>query len=294
MKIDDTYRRYFNLHDATFELVEHEDATVGIVYKVIVPDGKCYILKISKHTRHYTREKYFLSLLKDTSFAPRIIDYIEPKPDLYGALLIEYVPGRLLTLNDYAKKLVYEVGSILARIHCYKFLGFGDPSNSKDFIHEARLYLSQEFEEGFSECKDYLPALLLKRIRAYYESHSSFLRSVDDACLMHNDFRPGNILICDNGGISVIDWASSRAGLAQEDFYYIESGDWHFSSGLKKDFFAGYASVCSVPDYSHILPLLCLSKALNILGFTFKNDRWKDDLSKLYEAKYADIQKLLG
>lgn len=53
------YAQRLNLEEASFKLIEHEDAIVGTVYKVALPDGATYILKICLLPRHYARDMGF-------------------------------------------------------------------------------------------------------------------------------------------------------------------------------------------------------------------------------------------
>lgn len=59
------YKEKFNLPDATFNRIEHEDAIVGQVYKISQPDGKKYILKICSRQHDYLCEIYFLNYFSD-------------------------------------------------------------------------------------------------------------------------------------------------------------------------------------------------------------------------------------
>lgn len=53
------YKQRFNLINASFIPVQHEEAMVAIVYKVIFPKSGSYILKICPRAEDYWREVYF-------------------------------------------------------------------------------------------------------------------------------------------------------------------------------------------------------------------------------------------
>ena len=55
------------------------------------------------------------------------------------------------------------------------------------------------------------------------------------------------------------------------------------SSRAKTSFLAGYASIRPVPEYSAMMPLLRLNRALAIIGFTLKRGIWEGSGSKAYQ-----------
>jgi hypothetical protein len=57
------YQKRLHLQNATFSRIDHEDATVAIVYKITQSTGKELILKICERTNDYLREVYFLKHL---------------------------------------------------------------------------------------------------------------------------------------------------------------------------------------------------------------------------------------
>lgn len=92
----DFYQQQFNLKNAKFHKIEHEDAIVASVYKVTLSDGKQNILKICTRSNDYLCEKYFLQYFESKLPVPFIINLIEPAPDTSGAILMEYIQGNLL------------------------------------------------------------------------------------------------------------------------------------------------------------------------------------------------------
>ncbi len=81
----------------------------------------------------------------------------------------------------------------------------------------------------------------------------------------------------------IIDWASARAGFAQEDFVPMEHGEWLIDPKSRKAFVAGYASIRPVPDYEAMMPLLRLSKAIATVGFTVKHGTWNSSHARIYQ-----------
>ncbi|HXF28491.1 MAG TPA: phosphotransferase [Chlamydiales bacterium] len=125
---------------------------------------------------------------------------------------------------------------------------------------------------------------LLKQCRHYYDTHIDLLASADGPCMIHRDFRPGNVIVHEGKLAGIIDWASGRAGFAEEDFCPLEHGEWPIHPTCKKSFLAGYASIRPVPDYSTIMPLLRLSRAFATIGFTVKRGTWKSSHARVYQS----------
>ncbi len=132
-KLITLYQKHLHLQSATFSRINHEDAMVAIVYKVEKPSGAQLILKISARPNDFLRELYFLKHLAGKLPVPRIIQVVQPEPDLHGAILMECLPGTLLKITDLTDALAYEMGSLLARIHLNRVTGYGDPIKLNDF-----------------------------------------------------------------------------------------------------------------------------------------------------------------
>jgi hypothetical protein len=73
------YKERFHLKNATFSLVDHDDAMVAIVYNIMQPTGEKLILKICDRTNNYLREVYFLKHFANILPVPRIIQLIQPE-----------------------------------------------------------------------------------------------------------------------------------------------------------------------------------------------------------------------
>jgi hypothetical protein len=92
----DYYKEQFELENATFSKIEHLEAIIATVYKISMPNGKEYVLKICTRDVHYYCEVYFLTYFANTIPAPRLIKSIKPTSDMKGAILMEYLQGYLL------------------------------------------------------------------------------------------------------------------------------------------------------------------------------------------------------
>lgn len=283
------YKQCLNLQEAGFSHIDHEDAMVAIVFKITQPNGEQLVLKVCDRPNDYFREIYFLQHFANTLPVPKIIHCIEPTTDIHGAILMECLSGTLLKVEELTEPLATEIGRCLALIHSNRLPGYGDPIG--DLSSDPRAYFTLKFKEGLEECNHHLPLDLIEGCRRYYEKHISLLQSVDGPCIVHRDYRPGNLMV-DSGKLQgIIDWAGARASFAEEDFCSIEHGEWTTKSYIKNALLAGYASLRPVPDYARLVPFLRLNKAIATIGFTVKRGTWKSSSANLYRfnREFLDI-----
>lgn len=287
------YKKILNLENATFSQIEHEDAMVAIVYRITQTDGKQLILKICDRLNDYLREVYFLKHFQGIVLVPKIIQLIPPDDSLHGAILMEHLKGELLRCNENNENLYFEIGRSLALIHENRLKGYGDPivNNLSD---DPRDYFNFKFEEGLNECNDHLPLDLLNKCRQYHEAQLNLLLAVDGPCMVHRDFRPGNIMVYDGKLQGIIDWSSARASFAEEDFCSLEHGEWALNPTNKKSLIAGYASIRPVPDYNRLMPFLRLNKAIATIGFTVKRGTWDTINACIYQSNRNFLKSLFG
>ncbi|HGC5813297.1 TPA: phosphotransferase [Legionella pneumophila] len=284
------YKQRFNLANATFIPIDHEEAMVAIVYRVVFPKSSSFIFKICPRAEDYWREVYFLNFLADLLPVAKIIQAEPPTPSNHGAILMEYFSGNLLNKKDITDKISYETGVLLASLHLNRVTQYGDLTQEHSLSPDPRDPFMHKFEESFSECSHNLPKDLMKKTWQYYKTHVDALNLVDGACLIHRDFRPGNIIVLDGKITGIIDWASARASFAEEDFSPLELDEWSNESKLKKSFLKGYASIRPIPGYQLIIPLLLMNRALSVIGFTVKKGTWNNINASAYQAniKYLD------
>lgn len=286
------YQNKLNLNNAKFSKIEHNDAIVATVYH-INNNAEQYILKISDRKNDFWREIYFLKSLASVIPAPKIIEIIEPEKDNHGAILMEYLPGSLLDKENIQKDLAYDIGLKLAFIHNIKADGYGDPIDAQNLDISPIKHFTSKFYEGLDESKLNLPQKLIDNCQLYYENNVDKLKSVDGPCLIHRDFRPGNIIV-HNGVLSgIIDWASGRASFAEEDFCPLEYGEWGNNAMVRKSFLAGYSSVRQIPDLDNIMSLLRISRAIATIGFVVKTGTWNGKCSSLYQLNRKFIEDFL-
>ena len=263
---------------------------VAVVFKITQSRSPDLILKVCSRKGDFLRESYFLRHFAGKIPVPRIIQFIEPENGIDGAVLMECLVGELLKIDVIDTKLAYEVGSLLACIHLESAEGYGDLTDSTHLSADPRIPFTIKFEEGLKECESHLPERLLATCKRHFNKDINLLLSADGPCIIHRDFRPGN-LIADHGKLQgIIDWSSARGGFAEDDFCPLEFGEWPGS--CKNSFLKGYASIRRVPDYKSMMPLLRLSRAIAAVGFTVKRGTWQSRNSKLYQFSRRHLESL--
>jgi Ser/Thr protein kinase RdoA (MazF antagonist) len=288
------YRKRLDLEDAAFTRIAHEDAIVAVVYRVRRSDGTELILKISDRPHNYFREFFFLNHFSGKLPVPRILGAVEPEKDLQGAILMEYLPGALLKSADLSDPLASTLGSMLARIHLERTSGYGDLIKPEALKEDPSYHYGLKFEEGLRECSHLLPGSLIERCRGYYQDHIHQLGSVDGPCMVHRDFRPGNVLALHGKVKGIIDWASARSSFAEEDFCPMEHNEWTVDPSRKRAFLEGYASLRPVPDYRALMPLLRLCRSVASIGFTVKRGTWNNTSAQFYAVNRQFLDQILS
>ena len=284
------YKKRLNLPKAQFTFIDHEDAMVAAVFRISQPGNPDLILKVCSRKGDFLRESYFLNRFSGKIPVPKIIQLIEQEAGLDAAVLMECVQGDLLKSETATKALAWEIGSILARIHIEPTEGYGDLTDLSRLNSDPRIPFTMKFEEGIEECKGHLPESLLETCRRHFDKDLNLLLSADGPCVIHRDFRPGNIIASDGKVRGIIDWSSGRGGFAEDDFCPLEFGEWPES--CKDSFLKGYSSIRKAPDYKKMMPLLRLSRAVAAVGFTVKRGTWESRNSKLYRFNLNYLQSL--
>ncbi|MDF2868240.1 MAG: uncharacterized protein K0S11_1710 [Gammaproteobacteria bacterium] len=288
------YKQKFNLYKAAFFPIEHEDAMVAIVFKIIYPNGTTLILKAHPREEDYFRELYFLKFFSNLLPVPKVIQVEPPSATLYGAILMEYLPGNILKKSNLTNKLAYKIGVLLARIHLNRVNNYGDLTRPNSLSSDPRVPFTSKFEEGFAECSQHLPKIILEKARQYYNSHINLLTRVDGPCIIHRDFRPGNVMVVNDELTGIIDWSSARAGFAEEDFCPLELNEWSTKADKRKCFLDGYTHIRPIPNYKLTMPLLRMSRAFAVIGFTIKKGTWNGANAAAYRINRRYLESFFN
>lgn len=286
------YQELLNLNnDVEFIKIDHDEGMVATVYKVLERNGRSCILKVCESRFDYANEVYFLTYFSEQISVPKIINTVPPSKENFGAILMEYLPGNLLTPHTITKEIAFEIGKSLAIIHENQTNGFGYLNRNLELSPDPILHFKAKFEEGIEECKGHLPENIILKSLNYFNNSLKLLEQVDGPCIIHRDFRPGNIITHQNTLSGIIDWSSAKSSFAEDDFCSIEHGEWGKFNGYKNVFLDGYRSVRAVPSYHAIIPLLRLNRAIAVIGFTVKRNTWDNIHQRPYKInrKYIDV-----
>lgn len=268
------YLKWLALDVASMKKIEHEDVTSSEVFKLQKKDGALQILKIYFDAHRFRRESYFLSFLKGKIPVPEKLAAIEPTEERRGALLMNYLEGEPLKAGNLTGSMAIEMGALLARLHNIPIQRFGDLSleyGQCDPKEELRNY----FERSVGEANGVLPRDFLEKCKKYFDNHVAELKMLDGPCLVHRDYRPGNLLVHEGKIRAIIDWEIARGGFAEEDFAHMDHLVWSKDDRLKESFLAGYAKHRKAPSYEATLPVLRFCKALGAIGFYITRGTWQ-------------------
>lgn len=295
MDIDlNAYKTFFSLNDAQFTLIEHEDAIVSIVYKIETSDNKLLILKISPRKEQISREAYALKCFSSLLPVPKVIKIMPPSTLMPGAVLMTFIPGEILKTSEVTPTIAFSAGICLAKVHTYRTTGFCDSIESNQIEPSATLYFKEKFLKSLDECHEILSKSLYSQLKRYLRDQHKVLSQVDGPCIIHRDYRPGNILIQDGQLKAVIDWAASRSSFAEEDFCPLEFNEWPDNPIIKTSFLDGYKTIRNVPDYGKIMPLLKLHRSLATIGFLIRKNTWTETTKQLFDAKFNHIKQFFS
>lgn len=288
------YKQRLNLPSATFTQIIHEDAIIALVFKVVDQDGRASILKIGRRADDYKRDLFFLKLLSASLPVPRILGVVNPDEHVRGAVLMECYPGRTLRVAELTDALAFKCGQLLAHVHQHAVSSYGDAKTAEVSLKDPRIFYEKKFMEALDECRHNLAPVLIDKIEEYYLTHRDLLLKTDGPCVIHRDFRPGNIIVHDGQIQGIIDWTAARFGFAEEDFVTAEIGEWDVHGRGTQPFFDGYTSVRPVSSVlQDVMPLLLIGRSIMTLGFLFREDRVLE-CKNLYEKYYAVLKRVLG
>jgi aminoglycoside phosphotransferase (APT) family kinase protein len=287
MDIDD-YLRSMGVEAQRAEKIAHDDTISATIYKIILKDKTQLVLKICADPNRYRRETYFLDRLKNLLPVPRITHRNQAK----RAILMEYIDGAPLSAH-LSNDLAHQMGALLAHLHQIPADKYGDLSKigspNSDPIQEMQSY----FQESLGECRPVLDPSLLERAEQYFEDHLPDPESLDGPCIVHRDYKPGNIMADQNRIRAIIDWENARGSFAEEDFAQMDHLAWSQNARSKKPFLKGYESIRPLPAWEQVLPFLRLCKALGAIGFTIRRQTWQGIHRSIYEKNLRILKELI-
>jgi len=156
----------------------------------------------------------------------------------------EALPSRILFDEKYAAardKLAYQCGEALGRIHQIPLATL--PGGLRNLSMDEDLNRLQDLLDKFDNAS------------AVHQLGLNWLRQNKPEggrrCLVHGDFRNGNLLVDEQGLVAVLDWELAHIGDPAEDLGYLCGNVWRFGNtdkpvggfGEYRDLLDGYRSV---------------------------------------------------
>ncbi|MEM7412069.1 MAG: phosphotransferase family protein [Myxococcota bacterium] len=191
---------------------------------------------------------------------PEILHVFTPEEGLGPGFVMEWlegetVGGRILRapeLEAVRPRLAFQCGEILARIHGIDVAAHGLDAKLKTVPAEAFV---REVWDRYVSFETSLP--MIDYTARWLLDH---LPPTQEARLVHNDFRNGNLMVGPEGVVAVLDWELAHLGDPIRDLGWICTNSWRFGRtelpvggfGCLEDLLDGYAHVSGVrvdPDH---------------------------------------------
>lgn len=254
-----------------------EESYSSTVKILILQNQEMRVLKIPFSTVKFAREKRSLEMLQGKLPVPKLIADWQPNDITAGVLLISFLPGQALA-GGITSELSFELGVLLAQLHLHRSDTFGDEfQRAEAATSNWWAMLEQKFQSWQPLCKEVMPSDLFESALRKFEEFYADLPEPDGPCLVHFDYRPGNVLV-ENGHITgLIDFESCRGGSADLDFTKIQEDVWEKFPETREPFLRGYSSIRPLPNLKETLPFYELYHAFGGVGWSVNRGRIHDD-----------------
>ncbi len=267
------------------ERIIHGDSLSSLVFRVWDLSNKSFILKFSYNSDRWRKEKYYLTLLQGKIPVPKIANVIPPQKEFSGGILMEDIKGELLKGPTLTNEWACKMGEVLGKLHSIPTQTYADlsleenPENEKMTPMKA---MQSYFDRSLAECETLVTSNLLKLCIQFVDEHLHLLKDVDGPCIVHRDYRPGNVIASDGKIQAVIDFENTMGSFAEEDFLQMDLLVWGKYPSTRISFLQGYETIRPLPHLEELLPLLRLLKSLGAIGFTFERGTWESKHKHVY------------
>ncbi len=265
-----------------------KDSYSSTVRILELKQGQRVVLKIPFSKEKLLREEKALGLLAANPLVPRLLNMWYGDDSNTGALLLSYIDGvpMVLPANE---ETIYEMGKALAEIHTVKL----DRFELDDWETDWAMSVKNKIASWVLEIQDFISPLLLESIDIFLNEKIKLLNQADGPCLVHFDYRPGNVLVRHGKIVGVIDFETSRGGSAEIDFTKVSNLIWKESPEHKRMFLEGYTSVRKLPNLQEVLPIYSFYHAIGGMAWCVRRGQLEDaffyeNLSALQAILKAD------
>ncbi|QHW29549.1 aminoglycoside phosphotransferase family protein [Paenibacillus rhizovicinus] len=235
------------------------------VYKLTLARGENVFVKIPFNKDKLFREFQMLETLKEVLPVPNVLDIWYGDEDTTGALLLSAIQGMPCT-GAIDEKLSYQIGMYHAMLHEVAAPGYGYHVTGGYRLldhNDWRFYIQHNFAKWKEPSSEILDAKLHERCLLRFEELFSALPDPDGPCMVHMDFRPGNILTNGNEVAGIIDFESARGGSSEIDFTKVNRYIWEADPRTKQPFIEGYRSIRPMLNLENVLPFYNLYDAFS-------------------------------
>jgi aminoglycoside phosphotransferase len=254
--------------------VESVDESYSSVVRMLTLESdERLVLKIPFVQRKLFREIDALHRLKGDLSVPRVVDHWVRDDERPGALLLSLLPGKVIR-GAVSTVLAFSMGELLGRLHTHRLEWYGDVYESAQASSTGWWeFVRTKFEEWRPLCADVMSRDLFQRTLDRYDNLYASLPEPDGPCLVHSDYRPGNVLVRGTEITGLIDFESARGGSADLDFVKIQNEVWKVWPGTRKAFLRGYGSIRPVPNLERTLPFYTLHNAFGGIAWCVRRTR---------------------
>lgn len=254
MKLVQTIIERFNLNVLSIDHVPESFSSQ--VYKLNLTNGETVYAKIPYNRDKLYREYRMLDKLREVVPVPQVLDFWSGDDSISGALLLSEIKGIPCT-GTIDRELAYQMGVFHAKLHEVTMPGYGVEVQDGYQLYDQnnwRNYIKDSFENFKEPCKEILERELFEKYIHHFESTFSSLPLPDGPCVVHMDFRPGNILVHNNAVVGIIDFESARGGSSEIDFTKIKRYVWDANPQSEIPYKEGYTTILPMLDLETILP----------------------------------------
>ncbi|MGD6844438.1 phosphotransferase family protein [Bacillus infantis] len=260
--MDDIQKYIDRFHINAEQISDVPESFSSTVYKLVLQGGQTVYLKIPFSRDKLERELEMLQRLRGYVPVPAVLDQWEGDGDISGALLLEGIEGEPCT-RGMNTELAFQIGRHHAKLHNApvpkEYLCF-DPKAWREMVKE-------KFEHFGLHASKVLPESLLEMSQKHFYKSFQELPVPDGPCIIHMDFRPGNILVKENKVAGIIDFESARAGSPEMDFSKINRDVWERHEGAREAYIKGYETIRPMIDLDSILPFYKFFDAFCSVGW---------------------------
>lgn len=252
---------------------------------IICDNNTKYVLKITKNKKKRLNEKKYYNYLYSYLPTSKVLYSGVYKGKQYN--IISYLEGKNVydeKCNNLTKDEIFNIGKLLGKIHNCKIID--EESDSwifylKECLNKAFLELNELFgKENNNYINNFLNKYIENKILNNYKN-----------CLLHMDFRVGNIIIDENMNAGIIDLESMKNGEYVFDFVKINR---IFNRKNFDTFLKGYKSEREIGnDFLDKLKFYSFFDSYTSLYWCYANKQIKSDFYKLnYEIAIKFLEEI--